>query len=96
MELHNSYSHSFSINEISYSGTSFTRHVNNELDYFGSLLGTARLPEERNSSYKKNIMSTFIKVVNTYRDLIDFNHIPNYKFNNKKIPQKGIIKKINN
>jgi hypothetical protein len=53
--------HSFTISEISFRGVPRAQTVYNEFDSFGTYLGLSRLPEERNTSYKKRLLDVFTR-----------------------------------
>lgn len=53
--------HSFTISEISFRGVPRAQTVYNEFDSFGTYLGLSRLPEERNTTYKKRLLDVFTR-----------------------------------
>lgn len=66
------FSNSFNITDIAFRGVPVVASVFNEFDYFGSLLGLQRLPEEKNTFYKKRLLDVFTNRANsTYTGLIN-------------------------
>lgn len=68
----NSLSHSFQVADISVRGVPVPNPVFNEFDYFGTLLGLQRLPEETNDLYKARLFGVFTnRASSTYTGLIN-------------------------
>jgi hypothetical protein len=68
----NSVSHSFEVAGISIRGVPVPSPVFNEFDYFGTLLGLKRLPEEKNDKYKTRLLDVFThRASSTYTGLVN-------------------------
>lgn len=68
----NGVSHSFEVADVSIRGTPVPNPVFNEFDYFGTLLGLKRLPEERNREYKTRLLDVFThRASSTYTGLVN-------------------------
>ena len=68
----NTISHSFEVADVSIRGIPVPNPVFNEFDYFGTLLGLKRLPEEKNDSYKTRLLDVFThRASSTYTGLVN-------------------------
>lgn len=62
----------FTVKDIAHRAVPTSRAVFNEFDYFGTLLGLERLPEEKNKEYKSRLMDVFVNRANSlYTGLVN-------------------------
>lgn len=65
-------SHSFTVTDGAFRAVPVPISISNEFDYFGSLLGLKRLPEEKNTSYKERLFDVYVHKANsTYTGLVN-------------------------
>jgi hypothetical protein len=66
------FTHTFTIDSISYRGVPVASPVANEFDYIGTYLGLGRLPEERNDAYKRRLLDVYVHRANSsYTGLVN-------------------------
>lgn len=56
-----SIAHSFTVADVALRGAPVARPIFNEFDSFGALLSLPRLPEEKNSDYKKRLLDVYAR-----------------------------------
>jgi hypothetical protein len=69
---YSSLGHTFNLTEVSFRGAPVPNQVFNEFDYHGTLVGTKRLKDESNLSYKERLLDTYVhRASSSYRGLLN-------------------------